>query len=285
MQTSFPDTPSKTMASGSRALVRTIGGFACAFLYGLIAAAEDRGAADPEIAATQALLREERLFRGKCNGVWDTQTEAAVRRFQMIHGLRVTGRLDSPTSETMGLPQFTPPAVREADQKFLQEQFAARPGPLKTQPGTRPAKVSPAALNTPPAGAGTEQVRQVLQRFVEAAAQPDAADELGCFTGSVDYFDRGTVDRNALSESLRRARSQWPERRFELLDVEPVFAAGQGAVGVRFTLRFQNSNGRQRSAGIEKQEATLVPEHGEWKLAAIHKVGAPTGKLAMHGVP
>ena len=69
------------------------------------AASADTIPADPQVAAAQALLRNDRLYRGKINGTADTETEAAIRRFQMTYGLRATGRLDEPTVTAMGLPR------------------------------------------------------------------------------------------------------------------------------------------------------------------------------------
>jgi peptidoglycan hydrolase-like protein with peptidoglycan-binding domain len=86
------------------------------------------GQPDPQIVTVQSVLREERLYPGKLSGVLDVETQSGIRHYQIVHGLRVTGQLDSRTRVAMHLPERTVPEnLFEQDRKFLS---ALAPAPL-----------------------------------------------------------------------------------------------------------------------------------------------------------
>ncbi len=107
---------------------------------------------DPTIAAAQTFLRAERLYPGEITGARDRETEAAIRRFQMLRRLRVTGMLDGPTRAGMRLPAAAPTpslpwigssAQAEADRRFLEHLEQAAPSP--PSPPAAPAPVAEAS--------------------------------------------------------------------------------------------------------------------------------------------
>ena len=95
---------------------------------------------EPPLAAVQALLRQERLYSGAVNGVENRETVAAIRRYQILHGLRATGRLEAETLRAMLLPAPPAPgALSAADQELLRE-LAQTPLP---EPGAERRKPIP----------------------------------------------------------------------------------------------------------------------------------------------
>ena len=130
--------------------VRWILGLGCAI--GLtLADARAAEAPEPPLAAVQALLRQERLYSGAVNGVENRETVAAIRRYQILHGLRATGRLEAETLRAMLLPAPPPPgALSAADQELLRE-LAQTPLPdavaerRKPIPPGEPPAVEPAS--------------------------------------------------------------------------------------------------------------------------------------------
>ena len=97
-------------------------------MAGLAMLAGTRAADAPEeepeqpIAAVQALLRQERLYSGPVDGVAGKDTVAAIRRYQILHGLRATGRLEPETLRAMLLPTPAPSgALAASDREFLRE--------------------------------------------------------------------------------------------------------------------------------------------------------------------
>lgn len=94
---------------------------------------------DQRVSEAQRLLLEQQLYVGGVNGRYDRPTRAAIRRFQMLHNLRVTGELNGETIGKMALPAEVEPAIAEADRRALEE--------LPSQP---PQAVSPPAIGEAP---------------------------------------------------------------------------------------------------------------------------------------
>ncbi len=70
---------------------------------------EDNGyadqSADSAVAAVQQRLAREGYYRGQIDGVFGSETRAAIAEYQSNHGLRVTGALTNETLAAMGLRQ------------------------------------------------------------------------------------------------------------------------------------------------------------------------------------
>src|SRR5437764_4615380 len=60
------------------------------------------GGRNPQTAGLQVALRAQGLYRGAIDAISGPGTVAAVRRFQQIHGLRVTGIADAHTRKALG---------------------------------------------------------------------------------------------------------------------------------------------------------------------------------------
>ncbi|MFL5943473.1 MAG: peptidoglycan-binding protein [Gaiellaceae bacterium] len=60
------------------------------------------GGRNPQTAGLQVALRAQGLYRGAIDAISGPGTVAAVRRFQQIHGLRVTGIADARTRRALG---------------------------------------------------------------------------------------------------------------------------------------------------------------------------------------
>jgi len=77
---------------------------------------------DQPIAAVQALLRQQRLYSGPVDGVNGKETVAAIRRYQILHSLQATGRLDAATLRVMLAPLPQPSGeLSAADRELLRE--------------------------------------------------------------------------------------------------------------------------------------------------------------------
>jgi len=129
-------------------------GIGCAaglvMIVGARAADVPEGEPEQPIAAVQALLRQERLYSGAVDGVAGRETVAAIRRYQILHGLRATGRLEADTLRAM-LSSPPPPSdeLTAADRELLRE-LAQAPVPdtavaerRKPIPPGEPVTVSP----------------------------------------------------------------------------------------------------------------------------------------------
>ena len=71
--------------------------------------------ADPAVESVQQVLKDQGFYYGEITGTKDTETTAALRRFQIRNGLQVTGELNAETRKSLGVvgapaPQATPSA-------------------------------------------------------------------------------------------------------------------------------------------------------------------------------
>ena len=111
----------------------------------LFLAALARAWADPAVESAQQKLKDGGFYYGEINGKKDTDTTAAIRRYQIRNGLQITGELNTETQRALGLtskPATVParrpaptPAIRQAQTPgptppgFLQETAAPTPTP------------------------------------------------------------------------------------------------------------------------------------------------------------
>jgi peptidoglycan hydrolase-like protein with peptidoglycan-binding domain len=61
-----------------------------------------------EIEKMQEALRNKGYYRAKIDGVFGLQTRASIRAYQKAHNLPITGRVDAPTADGLGVrPEST----------------------------------------------------------------------------------------------------------------------------------------------------------------------------------
>src|SRR5271165_5979148 len=83
--------------------------------------------ADDLTRATQQRLKDQGFYYGEVDGRGGDETSAAIRRFQIRAGLKVTGQLDDETLHSLGLSRSS--ATRPAPQyQGDGRSSAARPG-------------------------------------------------------------------------------------------------------------------------------------------------------------
>ena len=63
--------------------------------------------APERISEIQQALAKDGSFNGAPNGKWDDSTIGAMKKFQTVHGLNPSGRLDAPTLQKLGLGSQT----------------------------------------------------------------------------------------------------------------------------------------------------------------------------------
>jgi peptidoglycan hydrolase-like protein with peptidoglycan-binding domain len=93
--------------------------------------------ADQIIESVQQKLKDQGFYYGEINGKKDTDTTAAIRRYQIRNGLQITGEINAETQRSLGLgskPAATPPP-QPANSATLSRRRADRvskvPGSLR----------------------------------------------------------------------------------------------------------------------------------------------------------
>ncbi len=241
--------------------------------------------ADENVRAVQSRLKEGGFYSGEVNGIYDSDTAAAITRYQIRNGLQITGKLDAQTSRALGLAAGEPAVpmpklgedvwryLRKSDQEYIKRLLAEDAGstqprksparsfsapvsassPASMAPTTRtprsPAAVTPSATaNALPPSFNLERLRDYVGAFVLAGLDPQVGSEAEFFADRVDYFGERNVPREKIRRDLQRYDNRWPERRFWLageLEVTPM----NDQVNVTFPLRYELQSHSRRSSG------------------------------------
>lgn len=108
-------------------LLATLTTVAPVFAFPATGAAHASGAAR-DVRIAQRDLSDRGYYSGPVDGVMGSHTEAALRQYQREHGLRVTGRLDSPTMHSLRTAEPSPSASPSSaiDVRTAQRALRAR---------------------------------------------------------------------------------------------------------------------------------------------------------------
>jgi len=256
-------------------------------LFGLLFSAASSLLADENVRTVQVRLKEGGFYSGEISGVFNSDTAAAVTRYQIRNGLQITGKLDAQTSHALGVsavaPQVPTPKfgedvwryLRKSDQEHIRKlvaddagstqshkvtERATPPAPKTSGPRTPATNPRPPAA-TVPSSYDSERLRDYVAAFVLAGLDPRVGAEAEFFADRVDYFGEHNVGREKIRRDLQRYDNRWPERGFSLegeLAVTPL----KDRLQVGFLLRYELRSGSRHSSGKV------------WKTLVLEKTGA-----------
>lgn len=145
--------------------------------------------ADRAVESAQQKLKDEGFYYGEINGQKDADTTAAIRRYQIRNGMRITGELDSETQRALGLtskPAATPatrpnPTPGPPPPDYRQEHAAPTTTPAPQPPApeeryeneedARPPVPPTMQRTTPLAGTPYESAPPQVQQDIVSRAQ------------------------------------------------------------------------------------------------------------------
>lgn len=251
--------------------------------------------ADDSVRAVQTRLKEGGFYFGELNGEYNSETAAAVSRYQIRNGLPISGQLDAETAKALGVAAGTtvpsnPEAadtwrrLRKTDQQFLQKLNNGKIPPPSPKPKTAPASETnrAGAVPAPQTSAesapdvstfvlGRERLRDYVAAFVLAGLDPHVGAELDFFGDRVNYFDSGVVDGERIRKDLQRYDAQWPQRRFYLAGQVNVQPQPDSRVRVTFPLRFELQNGSRHSSGKVQKTLLLEVTGDDLQIVAVNE--------------
>ncbi len=106
--------------------------------------------ADETIASAQRALKNQGFYYGEITGRKDADTSAAIRRYQIRNGLKITGELDSETQRSLRVmggvstqPKTTAPQPPPDNTPDLREERAAPPRQFQSPRDTSPSIYAP----------------------------------------------------------------------------------------------------------------------------------------------
>jgi hypothetical protein len=111
--------------------------------------------ADETVKAVQLQLKQRGFYQGSANGIYDSDTSAAVTRYQIRNGLAISGQLDAATLQALNVPSAAGKAapepspvagtwrrLRNGDMQFLKALNSGQIPPPKAPPGPSPGKTA-----------------------------------------------------------------------------------------------------------------------------------------------
>lgn len=232
--------------------------------------------ADENVRAAQSRLKEGGFYFGEMNGVFDSDTAAAVSRYQIRNGLQISGQLDAGTAKALGVPPAAAGdgaterraepepwrRLRKTDPQFLKERSSGNIAAPEAATSTPTGLTAPGYNGAQTLVMSRERLRDYIGAFVLAGLDPGVDAELEFFAERVRYYDEGTVDRKKIRRDLLRYNQRWPERRFWLDGEVEVEAQPDSLVRVTFPLRFELRNRSDNSSG-KVRKALLLEVAGE----------------------
>ncbi len=244
--------------------------------------------ADDNVRAAQNRLKDGGFYFGELNGEYNSETAAAVSRYQIRNGLPITGQLDAETAKALGVagvnevPTNSDSAetwrrLRKTDQQFLQKLNESQPTPAAPPAANTPAGTEPVAPSAAPEEnvstfvLSRERLRDYVAAFVLAGLDPRIGAELEFFDDRVKYFDSGVVDREKIRRDLQRYDRKWPQRRFWLAGQVEVQPQPDSRVRVTFPLRFDLRNGSRHSSGKVQKTLLLDVTGDDLRIVAVNE--------------
>jgi len=254
--------------------------------------------ADENIAKAQTRLQAQGFYRGNPTGNYDSETAAAVTRYQIRHGLAITGKLDPATSKELGITApAAPPRVLSGSWRRLRSgemEFLEQPTPSPNPKDPANSAVSPSASNSPPSdppaqpasGAQdpssstrisaedklSQAMRSYVAAFILAGLDPHIGSELEFFAANVDYFGARNVPREKIERDLLRYDREWPERRFWLDGDIRVRRRTTTSIEFDFPLRYELQNGSKHASGkVIKSLSLFAGRNNEMQIVAVNE--------------
>jgi peptidoglycan hydrolase-like protein with peptidoglycan-binding domain len=249
--------------------------------------------ADDNVRAVQTRLKTDGFYFGAVNGNYDSETAAAVSRYQIRNGLPISGQLDAETAKSLGVAiGATAPKsaaatetwqrLRRTDRQFLQKMdtgAVAPPAPPKaaSRQASAPAPPRDAAPLQPINGDGSklvlsrERLRDYVAAFVLAGLDPRIGSELDFFADQVNYYGDGLKDREKIRADLQRYANQWPQRRFWLAGQVDVRPQPDSRIRVTFPLRFDLRNGAKHSSGTVRKTLLLEVRGEDLAIVSVNE--------------
>jgi len=222
--------------------------------------------ADELISAVQTRLKTGGFYFGEINGLYDSDTAAAVTRYQIRNGLRITGQLDDQTSYALGVSETKPKVpqpkfgedvwryLKKSDREHIERMIAEDERANKKSRTPAPA---PVQTTTNSGAYERERLRDYIAAFVLAGLDPKVGAETEFFAERVNYFGKPGVSRETIRQDLQRYNARWPQRSFSLAG-ELEIASANDNLSVTFPLRYDLRNGSRHSTGQVRK--TLVLE-------------------------
>ncbi len=180
--------------------------------------------ADDRTRDAQGLLKAKGFFYGDITGSDTPEMEAAIRRFQIRSGIKVTGKLTPDTLAALGLAEKKPVAIAPqsapgaaADQQLNPPAPTKPPAAKPGEPIQRAGVLPPEASRPPIPQPVAQKTVRFPKPFDPAVIEPPSplpAPVAGAFSTMFRDTPYAAVPREVQMDIVRRAQSLMAARRF-----------------------------------------------------------------------
>ena len=182
--------------------------------------------ADDGIASTQQALKEQGFYYGEITGRKDANTIAAIRRYQIRNGLKITGELNAETQQALRTTRSVAPAT--VPQRSLNGPYDSR-------------EEGPSGLQIPPTQYGSGRRFSLPIRAPRPYQYPQQAG--GIFEGTPYEMASPSVQQRVVTD----AQIFLARRGYYRDDIDGIYGPG-----TEFALRaFQSRTGRPLSGRFD----------------------------------
>ena len=213
--------------------------------------------ADQTIRSLQQTLKDKGLYYGSVTGEKSAETTAAIRRYQIRNGLKVTGEINDETLRSIGSSSDSVAVASQSNAK----PAATQPGSIRPDASSRVTQSSPPPLSEQPdipatnplsAASFYQSVPVRVNRRMIAEAQYQLMSR-GCYRGRID----GSYGRQTVFglRAFQLSAGLVPTGRF---DMQTLNALGLSDTDLAYATPASRSN------------ETWIPvtkfKHGKWKV-------------------
>lgn len=160
--------------------------------------------ADENVQAVQSRLKQSGFYFGDATGVYDSETAAAITRYQIRNGLPINGKLDAATAKSLGVPGTkagaTEPAEASGTWRRLRNGDLQFAGQLNSPPNGYPPRETSSRL---PRTAKTAQSRDEAATPAITPTAGETGREKGAAAASARPRSQGRADALYGRERLR----------------------------------------------------------------------------------
>ena len=231
--------------------------------------------ADDNVRAVQTKLKEGGFYFGEVDGAYSSDLATALTRYQVRHGLPITGQLDEETSKALGAKAAVKPAasdpaqtsetwrrLRKGDEEFLKKLKAEDASATTAAPASAGAM---SAQNTPTPNSAD------LQRDTKTASSPAAA--------RLSAVPIPAEGGNSSSRSLDRERIRDYIAAFVLAGLDPRIGAELEFFGDRVRYYNEGVVDRDKIRRDLQRYAERWPERHFWLTGDVKIEPQTDGRL------
>lgn len=241
--------------------------------------------ADDLTREVQEQLRGKGFYAGPLDGNAGSEFTAALRRYQIRHGLPVTGVLDVATAEVLddengSLRSSGLQASPDSSKPVFRGDAVDNSPPPEATPASSPAAGGgpiplPSSVETPAfegsPGLTNERVQKFIAEYLSAGGSNNIDAQMRYFAFPVEYFEHGRVNEEFVRKDTAGYVRRWPARHYMLTDPVKVTLTSVDTATAEFIIAFSVQKGNRRASGRTSNRVLVRDANGTLQIIGIRE--------------